>query len=120
MFYDTFVQLCGLKGVSRSKALLDAGVPKSALTYWKSEISQGNDPKPSNQTAVKLASYFNVSIDYLLTGEKETSNTINSGALTQHEAELIAMYRALDAKEQHLLEVQIDALIADKKKELNG
>lgn len=71
VFFDNFVNLCEQKEVKPSRALTEAGVPKSAFTYWKSEAKAGNDAKPTNQNAVKLAQYFDVSVDYLLTGEQK-------------------------------------------------
>ena len=71
MFFDNFVRLCEQKGVKPSRALTDAGVPKSAYSYWRAEAGIGNDAKPTNQNAIKLAQYFNVSVDYLLTGEQK-------------------------------------------------
>lgn len=71
MFFDNFVRLCEQKGVKPSRALTDAGVPKSAYSYWRAEAGIGNDAKPTNQNAVKLAQYFNVSVDYLLTGDQK-------------------------------------------------
>jgi transcriptional regulator with XRE-family HTH domain len=71
VFFDNFVKLCEEKGVRPSRALTDAGVPKSAYSYWRTEASSGNDAKPTNQNAVKLAQYFGVTVDYLLTGEQK-------------------------------------------------
>lgn len=71
MFFDNFVRLCEQKGVKPSRALTEAGVPKSAYSYWRTEAGAGNDAKPTNQNAVKLAQYFNVSVDYLLTGNQK-------------------------------------------------
>lgn len=71
MFFDNFVKLCEEKGVKPSRALTDAGVPKSAYSYWRTEASFGNDAKPTNQNAVKLAQYFGITVDYLLTGEQK-------------------------------------------------
>lgn len=71
MFFDNFVRLCEQKGVKPSRALTDAGVPKSAYSYWRTEANAGNDAKPTNQNAVKLAQYFDVTVDYLLTGEQK-------------------------------------------------
>lgn len=69
--FDNFVRLCEQKGVKPSRALTEAGVPKSAYSYWRTEASSGNDAKPTNQNAVKLAQYFNVTVDYLLTGNQK-------------------------------------------------
>lgn len=71
MFFDNFVRLCEQKGVKPSRALTEAGVPKSAYSYWRTEAGAGNDAKPTNQNAVKLAQYFGVTVDYLLTGEEK-------------------------------------------------
>lgn len=69
--FDNFVRLCEQKGVKPSRALTEAGVPKSAYSYWRTEASSGNDAKPTNQNAVKLAQYFDVTVDYLLTGNQK-------------------------------------------------
>lgn len=71
MFFDNFVRLCEQKGVKPSRALTEAGVPKSAYSYWRTETGAGNDAKPTNQNAVKLAQYFDVTVDYLLTGNQK-------------------------------------------------
>ena len=71
MFFDNFVRLCEQKGVKPSRALTEAGVPKSAYSYWRTEAGAGNDAKPTNQNAVKLAHYFDVTVDYLLTGNQK-------------------------------------------------
>lgn len=71
MFFDNFVRLCEQKGVKPSRALTEAGVPKSAYSYWRTEANAGNDAKPTNQNAVKLAQYFGVTVDYLLTGDQK-------------------------------------------------
>lgn len=70
-FFDNFVRLCEQKKVKPSRALTEAGVPKSAYSYWRSEAGAGNDAKPTNQNAVKLAQYFDVTVDYLLTGNQK-------------------------------------------------
>ena len=71
MFFDNFVRLCEQKGVKPSRALTEADVPKSAYSYWRTEAGAGNDAKPTNQNAVKLAQYFDVTVDYLLTGNQK-------------------------------------------------
>ena len=71
MFFDNFVRLCEQKGVKPSRALTEAGVPKSAYSYWRTEAGAGNDAKPTNQNSVKLAQYFGVTVDYLLTGNQK-------------------------------------------------
>lgn len=73
MFFDNFLALCDSKNVAPTKAVIDAGLPKSSWSYWKKKYEQGEDPKPSSDNASRLAQYFNVSVDYLLTGERKES-----------------------------------------------
>ena len=70
MFYDRFVYLCAKKGVSPSKAAVDAGISKSLVTKWKNNNVQ--DPSPD--VLRKLSKYFCLSVAELLGEEikKET------------------------------------------------
>lgn len=61
MFYDHFVLLCQRKGVSPTRATVEAGINKSAVTYWRKHA----DAKPTGQVAVKLCNYFSVSMSEL-------------------------------------------------------
>jgi Predicted transcriptional regulators len=63
VFYDRFIELCNKKGVSPSKAGLSIGISKTSVTRWK---TSGIVPKLD--TLNKLAEYFGVTTDYLLTG----------------------------------------------------
>lgn len=60
-FLKTFEILCERKGVSPTRALLDAGLSKSLYTKWKDK------PEfiPNGLTLDKLSKYFVVSIDFL-------------------------------------------------------
>ena len=63
MFYDVFTSLCGKKGVSPNKALTDCGISRTSTAKWREGAT------PRGVTLQKLADYFDVSTDYLLTGE---------------------------------------------------
>lgn len=71
MFFDNFIALCDSKNIAPTKAVIDAGLPKSSWSYWKKKYEQGEDPKPSSENVSKLASFFGCSVDYLLTGEQK-------------------------------------------------
>lgn len=62
MFYDTFVFLCKQKGLSPSRAAIEANISKSLVTKWK---TNGTDV-PSPDVLKKLSVFFQVSPDYLL------------------------------------------------------
>lgn len=61
-FYDRFVQICSLRGISPTKAAQDAGISKSLVTKWKTQgITQ-----PTGAVIAKLAAYFDLSIPELM------------------------------------------------------
>lgn len=68
MFYDRFVSLCESRGVTPSRAAVDAGLSKSTVTKWK------NDPsaRPTGAVIEKLTRYFAISVSELM-GEDENS-----------------------------------------------
>ena len=61
--YEVFEQLLRKKGVSSYKVAKEAGVTQTALSNWKSGRST-----PTAKTLQKIADYFGVTIDYLMTG----------------------------------------------------
>lgn len=71
MFYDRFVLLCKKKGVTPTRAALDAGISKSLVTKWKTNAAK--DPSPD--VIRKLASYFGISIAELLGEENKKAPT---------------------------------------------
>ena len=73
MFYDLFRELCKRKGVSDNKACLEIGVSRTAVAKWK------NGSTPNGKTLSCIADYFDVTTDYLLTGE-ETEKTADQKA----------------------------------------
>lgn len=56
MFYDRYVSLCAKKGVSPSRAALEAGISKSLVSKWKANESK----EPSPEVIRKLADYFGI------------------------------------------------------------
>lgn len=66
MFYDLFKALCDKKGVSVSRACLDMGLSRSIAAKWKNTKTN-----PSAEVLPKIANYFGVTADYLLTGEQK-------------------------------------------------
>lgn len=71
MFYDRFVYLCSRKGVSPSRAAIDAGISKSLVSKWKS--SNAKDPSPD--VLRKLSAYFCMPVSELLGEETEKAPT---------------------------------------------
>ena len=68
MFFDVYKALCENKGVSVYKAAQDFGFHRSVIAKWK------DGSIPNGETLIKMADYFDISIDYLLGKEKAPSN----------------------------------------------
>lgn len=66
MFYDVFSKLCEKRGIRPSRAAEECGINKSSVSNWKN-----NGYVPRGETLNKIADYFNVTTDYLLTGKKD-------------------------------------------------
>lgn len=62
MFYAVFEDLCIKKGVSRQKACIDCGFSRTAWNKWK------DGAVPNGEGLQRIADYFGVTTDYLLTG----------------------------------------------------
>lgn len=91
MFYAVFSKLCAEKGVAKSRVLIDLNISKSNGTAWKNGRN-----KPSNEMLKKLADYFGVTTEYLLTGKENTATPKDDGL----SAEFTALYSRLDENHQ--------------------
>ena len=69
-FYDRYINLCASVNKSPSKVAEEIGLSRPAVSSWKT-----GKAKPSDVTLLKIAEYFNVSINYLL-GESEEPEEI--------------------------------------------
>lgn len=65
--YNVIEGLCDKKGVNVTQMCRDANVPRATIT----ELKKGRTATLSTMNLVKLASYFNVSIDVFLDDEQK-------------------------------------------------
>lgn len=91
MFYEIFTKLCDEKGISPTATLQNLKISTSKLTAWK------NGSLPSASVLILLSEFFQVSIDYLLTGE-DKCNLENSH--TPNEIEMLEIFKNFDDREQ--------------------
>lgn len=68
--YEIFEQLLQENNVTPYKVAKEAGVTQTSLSNWKRGKST-----PSRKTLQKIATYFNVSMDYLTTGKESVEKT---------------------------------------------
>ncbi len=76
--YDIFERLLNERGVTAYRVAKETGVTTATLTNWK----KGNYT-PKQDKLQKIADYFGVTIEYLMTGEN--SSEVPSPALTSRD-----------------------------------
>lgn len=72
--YDKINALCASKGIKPSKMCSDIGISRGLVT----DLKMGRKKGVSAETAQKIASYFGVTVGYLLGEETEKTPTPNS------------------------------------------
>lgn len=71
MFYERFEKLCMDSGKSVFSVLKDLHITPSTNTSWKK-----NGNTPNGDTLTKIADYFHVSVDYLLSRDLSASKVL--------------------------------------------
>lgn len=89
------LDLCDKKNISERTTLIELGFSTSFFSEWK----KGKIKSPSFDKIVKIADYFNVSIDYLVYGTEKYNDSCNN--LTNEEIELLELYRKFDTKDKY-------------------
>jgi Predicted transcriptional regulators len=86
--YEIFAKLLKEQGVTPYQVSKATGVAQSSLSDWKNGKS-----KPKYEKMVKIADYFNVSVDYLLTGEQKETAPAEAEADDDEMADLLETIR---------------------------
>ena len=107
-FYEKYVEMCNKVGKSPSAVSIEIGLSKSTVNRWK---KGGN---PTDATAAKIASYFNVSVAYLL-GKEEQKNptTKNDSGITKTKSDLIK--RVMQMSDEELQKFELLLQIVESK-----
>ena len=66
--YEIYCKLRDSMGIKDSDVVKATGITKSTFSDWKSGRS-----KPKNDKLQKIADFFGVTIDYLMTGTEDTT-----------------------------------------------
>lgn len=98
-------EICEKNNTSVSAMVQYLGMSKGVVTKWK------NGCLPNGETIVKIAEYFNVSADYLLTGK------ISYNELNKQEQEILCLYRKLPESGKERILGYIDGYLANKKED---
>lgn len=86
MFFNILEELCKREGIKLTPLLRELNISKGAISRWRAGTL------PNGDTLVKIADYFNCSVDYLL-GRADipqiySSNVIHTGDITGNNANI--------------------------------
>ena len=103
---ERILHLMDKKEINAAKLTSDLGLPVSAVTDWKK-----GKYKPSTDAIIKIAAYFGVTTDYLLTGADGISSSIQSQPQSPKTEDFLAEQGITDEKHVAALK-EILALMA--------
>ena len=83
--YETISALCEEKGIKGAKMCTEAGISKGLLT----DLKMGRRTGVSAVTAQKIASYFGVSVGYLLGEEEKKEKPVQEDELSENIKKLV-------------------------------
>lgn len=100
--YNRIVELCNAENINVTEMCRRANVPRGNLT----DLYKGRQSGLSAKNLIKIANYFNVSAEYLTTGQKE-----KAPALSGEGSEFDAIFSQLSEQNKKIALAQIKALL---------
>ena len=105
--YENIISLCEKKNIKGGKLCNDTGISKGLLT----DLKMGRRTGVSAVTAQKIATYFGVSVAYLL-GEEETDiKKTPSVEITEGEQKLLELFRRVPENQQQMVLQMIEVAL---------
>ena len=108
--YETLSDLCKEKGIKGGRMCTDLGISKSLMTDLKSGRKKGVNA----ETAQKIASYFGVSVGYLLGEEEKEEKPTTEDELSENIKLLVDFVKSVpEDKAELVLKVMKSIVEAD-------
>ena len=108
--YENIIALCEEKGIKGGKMCTDIGMSKGILT----DLKMGRQAGISATNAQKIASYFGVSVGYLLGEEEKEEKPVQEDELSENVKALIDFAKSVpDDKVELVLKVMKSIVEAD-------
>ena len=108
--YERIISLCKERGITGGKLCTDLQMSKGTLT----DLKMGRQKSISAEKAQKIASYFNVSVGYLLGDEEKEKPTAQGDGLSKKQKSFIDKVMQMSDAELDRLE-QILSLVENTK-----
>lgn len=97
--YEKIISLCDEKGIKGGRMCTDIGMSKGILT----DLKMGRQSGISTQNAQKIASYFGVSVGYLL-GEEEKEEKEKQSTISELSIKKMEFIRKVEAMSDDQIE----------------
>ena len=111
-FYERFKTLRQAKGISPARAGEECGLNKGTVSAWKQRGTQ-----PSGRTLQKIAEYFGVTTDYLLTGEEQAYTAVRTA---DPDVEIFEAINALKREDLRRLVLRLSEATEDEIRKVHG
>lgn len=111
MFYDNYERLCKSLGKTPSGIAKELNISAGTVSAWRKGST------PTGQMLQKIADYFDVSTDYLMTGKEPTYTAIKSA---DDEIEIFEAIDALKRENVRRLVLRLASSSDDDIKKVNG
>lgn len=108
MFWERFYHLCLSHNTRPNPVGKEIGISSSVITHWKQDGSY-----PTIELLLKIADYFDCSIDYLIGRSNEKSSNIE---ISIDDFQLIEKFHSLDDNGKRELISYLDFKIDQRKK----
>lgn len=101
-FYEKYIEMCNKIRKAPSAVSIEIGLSKSTVNRWKKGGS------PTDATAAKIASYFGVSVAYLLGKEEKNPTTETDSGISKAKADFIQKVMQMSDDQLEQLERILD------------
>ena len=108
--YENIIALCNERGIKGGKMCTDIGMSKGILT----DLKMGRQSGISAANAQKIASYFGVSVGYLLGEEQKKEAVTESHDLSESKKQLLALAESCSEEEAEKLLQMMQILLGKK------
>ena len=106
---NRIIELLEENKVTAKKLTSDLEISSSSISDWKK-----GKGKPSAETIIKLANYFNVSTDYILLGKNKDISIIPSN---DSEKKILSTFRLLNEDNKDIVVGKIKELLKEQKQD---
>lgn len=107
--YETISTLCEEKGIKGGKMCTDVGISKGLLT----DLKMGRRSGVSAVTAQKIASYFDVSVGYLLGEEEKEEKPVQEDELSENIKKLVDFAKSVPDDKAELVLKLMRTIVED-------